>query len=149
MARDKLWRGSMIWVISHCEVVLTAETYLVDEAVMFTASSKRAAEKLIRRVRVDPGTWWRLECARLDDVEGTVGRCILFSRDGRAIRTAPVKQGYRAAIARDKRLLVSLRKRLADVRRDGGSGSKKLIVNLQSTIGHVTKNLSGHVERSR
>lgn len=129
-----------IWVVLHCEVMLTLQGPLVDEAVFFAASSKQSAERLIKRSWVEPGTWWRMECAGLDSIEGTRNPSILYSRAGRVIRTRPFEKGYRAAIQRDRQSIKDIEKRLKSARESGLS--KKVIANLKNTVRSIRKVLA-------
>ena len=131
----------LIWVISHCEVFLVPKSYWIDEVVEFTASSKASAERLIRRTKVEPGTWWRLESVRVDDLEG-VAQSFLYSRTGRVIKTQPVRRGYRAAIRRYKRNLATAQEALKLARREGRS--RKEIEGLTRAILSIRKRLFGH-----
>jgi hypothetical protein len=118
----------------------------VDEDVFFTASSRRTAERLLRSVRVDPGSWWRVECARLDDVEGTRADDRLanryYSRAGKEISSPPQDQGYRAAILREKRNVRMLQGRLRTAVRDGLS--KQVLKNLRRSLRSIQRVLSRH-----
>src|SRR5881392_1832348 len=105
-----------IWVVLHCEVTLTMDTWLVDEDVFFAASTRRSAERLIKSSWVEPGSWWRVASARLDDVEGTRAndriRTIYYSRSGKAISSPPKLRGFRTAIVRERRNAEMIEKRL-------------------------------------
>ena len=139
-------RGPLIWVVLHCEVVLTVDSWLVDEAVLFVASSRATVERLIRSYRVDPGSWWRVECARLDDIEGTCthGRVgtVYYSRTGKVLRQPPKEAGYRAAIFRDRRTADSIEKRLKKSASD--ALSQKVIKNLRTALRSIRRVLSHH-----
>ncbi len=134
--------GPQVRIISHCEVFLEPGIHLVDETVVFVATSKYFVEKYFQRVRIEPGTWWRVECGRLDDIEGTVAGSVLYSRAGRVLKTSPVKQGYRAAIVRNQawadRYLAMLKK----ARREGQP--REEIENLERTLQSFRWRLRGH-----
>jgi hypothetical protein len=133
-------RNPRIWVVLHCEVVLTLQGPLVDEAVFFTASSRKSAERLMKKSWVEPGTWWLLESARLDSIEGTSEPPVLYSRAGRIIRTRPFEKGTRAALERDKRSVESIQKRLKTARESGLS--KQVIKNLRTSVRSIRKVLA-------
>ena len=124
--------GPRVWVIFHCEVWLEPRKCFVDETVLFLASSKQLAKHIIRTVKVDAGSWWRVECGRLDDLEGRVAGSVLYSRSGRVLKTPPVKQGYRAAIARDRQRLMQARATLEAARREGRP--RKIIANWKRAV---------------
>jgi hypothetical protein len=135
-------KGRRIWIVFHCEVYLQPGDHGVDEVVLLLASSKAAARRLMRATRVDPGTWWRLESGRLDDLEGRFPGTELYSPAGRLLRTAPIKAGYRAAISRYGRNLERLRARLAEVRREGGA--KRHVAVLKDATRSIRLSLRGH-----
>src|SRR4051812_31026260 len=126
MARKTTRRPPLppVWVVSHCEVFLEPHNHLVDETVVFVATSRRSLEEYFKRIRIQPGTWWRVECGRLDDVEGTVAASVLYSRLGRVIKTPRVKQGYRAAIADNRKWAERYQEMLKKARREGRPGKE-------------------------
>jgi len=127
-------------------VALTPDTWLVDEDVFFTASTRRSAERLIKSSSVEPGSWWRVTSARLDDVEGTRAedrtRTVYYLRSGKAISSPPRLRGYRAAIRREKRNAEIIEKRLTTADRDGTS--KRVIRNLRNSLLSIRRILSRH-----
>jgi hypothetical protein len=112
-------KGARAWVVSHVEVFLKPRDYAVDEMVTYVASSKEDALRLIRATAVDPGTWWKIEPFPLDDYKVMGGDAELYSREGRRLKSAPVRQGYRAALPRYRKNAASLHARLAQARREG------------------------------
>ena len=108
-----------VWIVSHCEVYLRPGLHGVDQLTSFVASSKAAALRLLRATRVDPGTWWRLEEFRVDDFQVRGCAAELWSREGRPLKSAPVKAGYRAAIIRYRKDALRIRASLAKFRREG------------------------------
>lgn len=134
--------GRRIWVIFHCEVWLKPRKHFVDEAVLFVASSKRSVEHIFRTIKVDVGSWWRVECGRLDDLEGHVTGSVLYSRSGKVLKTPPVKEGYRAAVARDKKQLIATRASLEAARKEGRP--RTVISNLERAVRDMTWALRGH-----
>jgi hypothetical protein len=135
-------KGRRIWIVSHCEVYLQPGDYGVDETVLFLASSKAKALRLMRASWVEPGSWWRLESGRLDDLEGRFPGTALYSQTGRLLKSAPVQAGYRAAISRYRRNLERLRVRLAEVRREGGA--KRHVDFLREAMRSLGSSLRGH-----
>ena len=133
-------RAARAWVVSHGEIVLTPGDYLVDEVVLFTASSKQGALRMIRQTHVDPGSWWRVDCTFMDRPEQMGGRSLLYSHRAREIAAVPLKQAYRGAIVRDRKALESMRERLAEARRTGGS--KKMIRVFSQAIRYMSRCLS-------
>src|SRR6185295_752266 len=73
-----------VWILTHFEFL--GPPYWLDDVVCRVASSRSGALRLLRQMRVDPGTWSGLQCARVDDLEGDPGRQELYSRTGRRIR---------------------------------------------------------------
>ena len=138
-------KKTRVWVVSHAEVFLYPGDHRVDEVVTFIASSKTAALRLIRKTWVDPGTWWRLDRGRLDDLKGCRSGWLIYSRSGRRLRTAPVKQGYRAAINRYRRNLRRTEEQLGKARREGAP--KKILWNLSRTVRWMRRCLAGHPAR--
>lgn len=134
-----------VWVVSHAEVFLYPDGHRVDESVTFIASSKTKALRLIRRTWVEPGTWWRLDRGRLDDLEGCRSGLLLHSRRGGRLRSAPVQQGYRAAILRYRRNLRRTEEHLKKERRKGAP--KKTLRNIQQAILWIRRCLAAHPVR--
>jgi len=131
-----------VWVVSHCEVFLEPRNHLVDETVVFVATSQQSLERYFKRIRIQPGTWWRVECGRLDDVEGTVAGSVLYSRRGKVIKTPPVKQGYRAAIADNKKRAERCLGMLKKARRE--ARTRKEIESLERNLRAYRWRLRGH-----
>jgi len=135
-------KGQRVWVVSHCEVFLQPGRSAVDEVVTYVASSKASALRLIRATRVDPGTWWRLEPARVDEIDIRGCASELYSREGRRLKTAPVEKGYRAAIPRYRKNLASVRRRLAEFSREGRP--KRDLDILRGALKSIQSCLMGH-----
>lgn len=135
-------KDARVWVVSHCEVFLDRGAHAVDELVTFVASSKESALRLIRATWVDPGTWWRIEGFPLDDLKVMGGDAELYSREGRRLKSAPVRQGYRAAIPRYRKNLAALRASLAQARREGRP--KKVLATLRRALESIRRRLQGH-----
>lgn len=95
--------GKPVWVLSHGEVVLTMDGPVADETVLLAASSKSNALKLIRKVRVEPGTWWVLTSVGLDDECGGPNPDVVYSRTAKVLRSRPFREGVRAAVKRVER----------------------------------------------
>ena len=131
-----------VWVISHCEVYLKPRDWVVDEMAAFVASTKAAALRLIGAATVDPGTWWRLEEFRVDDVQMRGDAARLYSREGRPLKSPPAKAGYRAAIARARKDASRLRARKAEFRREGRP--KRDIAILEKALRWTESCLKGH-----
>lgn len=134
--------GKAVWVVLHCEVFLTPESSVVDEVVAFVASSRRKARSMMKSHIPDRGTWWRLECARVDDDDGTSLPSALYSRDGRVLKSAPEKAGYRASLLRFRRALAAMKEHLAKMRKNGES--RKAIRLRSSAIRSMSRTLAGH-----
>ena len=132
--------GDRIWVVFHCEVALSLQGPLVDEMVFFTASSKFTAMRLIRESHVNPGTWWRLNCARLDNIDGTCEPSVLYSRAGRVIRTRPFEKGFRAALRQNKQDVERIKKQLNSPQK--AELSAKAIANLRDTLRSIRRVIS-------
>ena len=142
MKNQTLPPGPAVWVVSHCEVFLEPHKHFVDETVVFVATSRLSVEEYFRRIWIQAGTWWRVEQGRLDDIEGTVAGSVLYSRQGKVIKTPPIKQGYRAAIKENTKWAERYRAMLKKARREGRP--KKEIANLERTLSSFDWCLRGH-----
>jgi hypothetical protein len=80
-------RGEVVWILSHFEYL--GPPYWLDELVSFVAVNQRSALRQIRRLRVDPGTWWGLQPFTLEADDAPRGPQVLYSRSGRVL-----KRGY-------------------------------------------------------
>jgi hypothetical protein len=120
--------------------------WVVHEEVLFAASSKPAAQRLIRSVKVDPGSWWRVESARLDDIEGTraqdQARTLFYSAAGKVIGSPDLKMGYRGAVLRERRNSKAIEKWLGIAAERGHS--KTAIMNMKNSLRYIRNILSHH-----
>jgi hypothetical protein len=132
--------------VLHCEVALTMESWLVDEDIFFVASSRAAAERLIRSTWVEPGSWWRVESARLDDIEGTRAddrlKTLYYSRSGELIPSPPKAKGYKAAIRRETHAAKTIQSRLREASTAGLS--KQTVRNLEGSLRSLRRILARH-----
>lgn len=76
-----------VWILTHFEYL--GPPYWLDPVVHSVASTRAQALRVIQRLEVDPGTWWGLQSARVDDWEGIPGPQEFFSRACRKL-----KRGY-------------------------------------------------------
>lgn len=84
---------AQVWVVCHCELFKVGGSHWVDEMVFCSASSRQAAEHLIRSTVVDAGTWWRVFRVTLDELEED-DRPAFYSCKGRVISTPPYRQAH-------------------------------------------------------
>ena len=107
-----------MWIVSYCQVYLQPNGYRVDEMVAFLATSKASLRRFLN-VRIADGTWWSVETGRLDEIEEQGSGPQLYSSFGKPIASAPVKRGYRAAIASLAWCLEVYKKKLQVARKSG------------------------------
>jgi hypothetical protein len=140
-----------IWIVLHGEVALGMDGWGVSEEVHWAASSLHAVRRLIRKVQVDPGCWWRVESARLDDLEGTRAKdqpeILFYSAEGKPIPAPDLKAGYREALRRQKRSADLIEKRLSTWKREGHP--KIAIQNMKNCLRTLRRVLSRHRAKER
>ena len=134
--------GKPVWIVLHCQICLTLRNYVVDEVVAFVASSKGKALRMIKSHIPDSGTWWRLECVRLDGDEGALILPILFSPEGRVLKSAPLKSAYRVTLVRYRKAVALMKEHLAKMRRKGDSPQQ--IRLRMSSIRSMSRTLASH-----
>ncbi len=129
-------RAARVWVVHHCEVALTLQGPLVDEMLFFTASSWNSAARMMRKVWVQPGSWWRVTTSRIDDSDPDAPQTGLYSRALNPLKSPPFASGLRAAKTRCRKDILGIRRRLrndgvdrktARILRDTVSGMKRVL----------------------
>jgi hypothetical protein len=136
-------RTNTVWVLLHGEIHLTLEGPRVDEAVMGTATSKAAALRLLRKTWIEPGTWWVLEQAGVNSVEGGRGRPLIYSPAATPLRQRPLDAAERMALVRLRKDIEGMR----GVVRRTPPGKKKHRASLRSSLRYLRLVLR-HYERA-